>query len=61
MEAGEVGVAFLDYEGAERETEGDVVEGVWFGVSGEDGRGNGDFEGRCHVWCGYLAVDELIY
>lgn len=49
MEAGEVGVAFLDYEGAERETEGDVVEGVWFGVSGEDGRGNRDFEGRCHV------------
>lgn len=30
MEGGEVGVAFLDDEGAEGEAEGYVVEGVWF-------------------------------
>lgn len=39
MESEEVGVAFLDDEGAEGEAEGDVVEGVGFLVLGarEDG------------------------
>lgn len=31
VEGGEVGVAFLDDEGAEGEAEGDIVEGVGFG------------------------------
>lgn len=49
MEGDEVGVALLYEEGAEREAESDVVEGVWFRVCcGEDGRRNGDFEGGCH-------------
>ena len=42
MERREVRVALLDDEGAERKTEGDVVERVRFGVVGEDGGGNGD-------------------
>lgn len=48
MERGEFGVAFLYDEGAERKTEGYVVEGVGFGVVGEDGTGDGELEGWGH-------------
>ena len=50
MEGSEVRVAFLDDEGAEWETEGDVVKGVGFRICREDGGGNRDFERRCHDW-----------
>lgn len=50
IERHEVGVAFLDDEGAEWEAEGDVVEGVGFGVCGrgEDCGGDCYFEGWGH-------------
>ena len=42
MEGGEIGVAFLDDERAERETQGNVVDGVGFGGVGDLGVGYGD-------------------
>ena len=50
MEGNKIGVTFLDYEGAEGESEGDVVESVWFDVcfAVEDCGGYGDLEGWRH-------------
>lgn len=52
VEVDEFGVALLDDEGAEGETEGDVVEGVGRGGGGGGNGGcwDGDFEGRRHSW-----------
>lgn len=52
MEGAKFGVAFLNDECAERQTKGDVVEGVGFGVliRGDDGRGNGELDGGRHCW-----------
>ena len=48
MEGGEVGVALGDGEGAEREAEGDVVEGV--GGRGWGDAGVKDATGICGIW-----------
>lgn len=54
MEGGEVRVSFLKGEGSERETEGDVVDGVRFLGGRGGGAGNADL-GLCrHV------VDSLV-
>ena len=51
MECYEVGVAFLDDEGSEREAEGYVIERVGFLVGNrrEDCRRDGELEGWGHV------------
>jgi len=52
VEGAEFRVALLDDECAERETEGDIVEGVGFGIliGGDDGRGDGELDGGRHCW-----------
>ena len=58
MEGGEVGIAFGEGEGAEREAEGDVVQGVGRGGGRDAGGWDGDFEVWGHAVLFILVVQS---